>query len=153
MKHLTFALIIAILLGTTSCVSSPRTVLPKEEPAPQIFVQETPAAEAEPPTVVLLEVEPPVAENGPTEAPQDECAETIPEEPVEAVAGDVAPTEPKVEETPEVAVHNEAEDVAVLFGNILPQWFVYTCAGLILAFFFTLCFISRQKRFTRSYRD
>ena len=153
MKHLTFALIIAILLGTTSCVSSPRTVLPKEEPAPQIFVQEIPAAEAEPPTVVLLEVEPPTAKNGPTEAPQDEGAETIPKEPVEAVAGDVAPTEENVDEGRPEPAQNVDEDVAVLFGNILPQWFVYTCAGLILAFFFTLCFISRQKRFTRSYRD
>lgn len=153
MKHLTFALIIAILLGTTSCVSSPRTVLPKEEPAPQIFVQETPAAEAEPPTVVLFEAEPPNAENGPTEAPQDECAETIQEEPVEAVSGDVGQTEQNVDEVVKTPFQNVDGDVAVLFGNILPQWFVYTCAGLILAFFFTLCFISRQKRFTRSYRD
>lgn len=35
---------------------------------------------------------------------------------------------------------------ALINGNVIPMWFTYTCAFIVLAILFTLCYIAKQRK-------
>lgn len=59
-------------------------------------------------------------------------------------ADEIQPTE--APQAVPVELPQEEAKYAVIAGNYLPQWFIYTCAFLVVCILFTMCFISTQRR-------
>lgn len=146
-------------------VSAEDVVIPEqidevEEQLPFVLLTSEDFTE-EPQEIVIYE---PIAEdNEITVADEAEQAEPVFEQsevelPMDNPMGNTmvaSPTETKtVLQTIEDAIKGEGESKeAVVAGNVLPMWFVYTFAFLFLSCLFTLCYLSKNRRWRRIHGD